>query len=139
MYDYCTYRVALYTRLFLSPVGFFIVAYSVSTRYGVNTDLDLVIFYLDVVINVVYLLQSLIRLGGVSIRYKIEKAFKREISSAVILRQSGVLATVVTIMCFAYDISTEVGQWMRLIRLTFIASSILEVFPHIDVLMVRIM
>lgn len=86
--------------------------------------------------NVVYLVQSLLRIGGTVIRYKIDRAFNRQVDSGELLRKSGLLAVLVTAVCVGVQLDSEVGQWLRLVRLSFIAGTVLEIFPHIDVLMV---
>ena len=129
-------RPALLLRLVLSPLGFFVLAYQVpQTDLAVNGRTDLAVLYLDLLFNVIYLVQSTLRVGGTLIRIKIELAFHREVSLLDELRQSGLLPVVVTVLCFVFGLGSLAGLWIRLVRLTFIASSILEVLPHVDVLM----
>ena len=129
-------RPALLTRLVLSPVGFFVLAYQVpQTDLAVNGPADLAVLYLDLLVNVVYLAQSALRVGGSLIRAKVELAFHRELTLPQTLRQSGLPAVAVTVLCFVFGFASPAGLWIRLVRLSFIASSILEVLPHVDVLM----
>jgi hypothetical protein len=110
------------------------IQHSLSTNSDVQ---DLKAFNgLDILINTCFLLDGLLRLLGLYIFVRIEQAFHREISLIELLRQSGILDMVVSCISFGY-LQSVTGMWIKLLRLILVTVSVLEVFPYVDVLMVR--
>lgn len=85
-------------------------------------------------LNSFFLVDAILRISGLYIFAKIEHAFHRQINFQETFRKSGFLDIVLVFLC--YNIYSEVGLWIRLLRLMQVTTAVLAVFPHIDVLMV---
>lgn len=103
---------------------------------GVNNSTDYGFQVLDDIVIFIFLLDSILRLSGVFIRINIEKAFNREVNPYSVFRQSGFVDIIVTILNISFGFTSIIGIWLRLLRLILITSTVLDLFPHIDVLMV---
>ena len=67
-------------------------------------------------------------------RVKIEKAYQRHVTVLDVIYGSGVFQLIATAFCFGFGLQ-EVGMWARLLRLALTTSTVLEVFPHISILL----
>ena len=84
--------------------------------------------------NAWFLLHGLCMMLGVYMRIKIEKAYQRNVTILDAISGSGVVQFIFTALCFGYGL-TEVGMWTRLIRLALTTSTVLQVFPHLSILL----
>ena len=129
------FRAVRILQIVTWPVAFTVLAYyTPQLDYGINSSTDFNFWVLDNIINAWFLLYSIIRMCGLFMRIKIEKAYQRVVTNYEAVISSGILQFVTVVLCFAFGF-TEVGMWMRLLRLGFTTSTVLEVFPHINVLM----
>ena len=71
---------------------------------------------------------------GVYMRIKIEIAYQRNVTLLDVIYGSGVIQFIFTALCIGFGL-TEVGMWTRLFRLALTTSTVLEVFPHISILL----
>ena len=129
------YRAVRIVQIICWPVAFAVLAYyTPQLDYNINDSTGFNFWVLDNIINAWFLLYSIIRMCGLFMRIKIEKAYQRVVTTYDALMTSGILQFLTVILCFGFGF-TEVGMWMRLLRLGFTTSTVLEVFPHINVLM----
>lgn len=89
---------------------------------------------MDIIVNAVFFLQSVLQIIGVPIRFQIDMHLKHETTTAEIIGQSGVIALLVTIACFVFGSSDYVGLWFRLLRLVFIVNTVFDYFPQTYIL-----
>ena len=129
---------ARYLRFVVPLVAYFVLAWEAENEHPARTSTDLVVLVLDFIANIVFLTQSILTLLGAPIRYRIEQAFNRDVDSLTMVIDSGVLGTVMAVLCLSFPIVFIEGLWLRLFRLALMATSILEFLPHIEMLMVRI-
>ena len=130
---------ARYLRFVAPLVAYFVLAWEAETEqflYSRHTTADVVIYILDLIVNVVFLIQSVITLLGAPIRYRIEQAFNRDVDVVTLCVDSGVLGMIMAVFCLAYPLASMEGLWLRLFRLALMATSILEFLPHIEMLVV---
>ena len=117
------------------PTALAILAYETpQLDYGINSSQDFHFFVLDNIVNSWLLVKGTVRLCGLFMRIKIEKAYQREVTVIDAILGSGVLQLLATCACFGFGF-TDVGLWIRLVRLALTTSTVLEVFPHINILM----
>jgi hypothetical protein len=102
--------------------------------YTINNGVDMNVYILDVIINTWFLVHSFMRVLGLYMRIKVEKAYQREVHALDAFTSSGILQLVATCMCFGYGLNT-VGLWVRVTRLALTTPTVLGVFPHINVLL----
>lgn len=122
-------------RALIWPLAMVVMAYECpQSDFRVNNRTDYSIYVLDLMVCVVILLDSLIRLAGFYIRYQIEVVFHRKINLIAIIHSSGILDTIVAILCLKTGISYP-GLWLRLIRNMIASRVFFDVFPPLEVLL----
>ena len=89
---------------------------------------------MDIIVNAVFFLQSVLQMIGIPIRFQIDKYLNHETTTAEIIGQSGIIALLVTIACFIFGSSDYIGLWFRLFRLVFIVNTVFDYFPQTYIL-----
>lgn len=117
----------------LWTLGFAILAYLVTKDLS-TSPFDIGIIWTDFSLNILLLVFSIIKLCGLHIRIKIESLFNREMDMFETIVECGILEIIVTAVCLAVGLS-NIGLWSRLLRLGLLLSPVLELFPHLNVLM----
>ena len=100
-----------------------------------NNLFDLVVYYLDLVVNGVFALQAVFQIGGSSIRFQFDRYRRHNTTDLEILGQSGALALPITILCFVTGSDTTEGLWFRFVRLLFIVNTIFDFIPQSHILL----
>jgi hypothetical protein len=118
------------------PIAFCVMASEAPRIHITASPTESAFYILDILVNVFFSLDSLFRLCGFALRVLIEKACNREMTVRGMILKSGSIDIIVTFLCFAYQFTTT-GLWFRLLRLLLITASAMEMFPQMDVLMVR--
>jgi hypothetical protein len=90
---------------------------------------------IDTISNVIFLIDGVLRMSGLYIRLCIESAFNRDVSYVSTTLRSGFIDTTMTILSFAYGLEF-LGLWFRIFRLMVLFSVLMDLFPHLDVLLV---
>lgn len=92
-------------------------------------------FYIvSVVVNVWFLINSILLMSGLLIRTKVEKAFNREMTRTEVALDIGIVGFTLDLLCLSYGIS-DVGLWFQVTRLFVATQFVLDLFPHIGILM----
>jgi len=94
-----------------------------------------VVMVLDVIINALFIFESLMVMLSVPMTIKIEKAFDREIDYVSVFLSSGTVDLVVAVLCAIWR-NSNVGSWLRIIRVVTLARVFLEISPYIQILLV---
>jgi hypothetical protein len=90
---------------------------------------------MDLIVNVIFFVQSILQVIGTPIRFQIDMHLKIEATTNEIISQSGVLAMGVTAACFITGSDTYIGLWFRLVRLVFIVNTVFDYFPQSYILL----
>lgn len=104
------------------------------THGDTANDLINSILITSTVLNSWLFFDSILKMSGFLIRIKVEKAFNRDMTSEQILRGMGILDLLLNMLCLSYGIS-EVGLWIQIARLAVLTQAVLDLFPHIGILM----
>lgn len=132
-YEHLVTRVI---RCCVTLIAAIVMANEASKSHFSNDDVS-VFFVLENFVNAWFMMDSMVCFCGVPIRVKIEEAFQREVTTEAVIVSSGTFSFIMAIVCFSLGQSWE-AVWFHLIRLMLMTSALLELVPHIDVLMVSI-
>ena len=91
-------------------------------------------YKLSIVLNVWFIVDSLLKILGFLIRIKVEKAFNREVTTEQVINDLGIIDITVSIIGLSYGLS-EVGLWFLVAQLFIKTQAVLDIFPHIGILM----
>ena len=124
-----------YTHLVMWPIAFAVLAYETpQSDYTINNQTDFNFYVLDIINNAWFLIYGICKVLGLHMRIRIEKAYQRKVTAMEAFADSGAVQLLVCMLCLGYGM-TETGQWMRLVRLALTTSTLLELFPHMNVLL----
>jgi hypothetical protein len=104
---------------------------------SINDSTDYAFTCLDYLVNVFFLFSSSMRVVGLLIRVKIERAFNRSLNLWEMFFSHDQLLAIMCVVCLVLGYSTHAGLWLRMFRLLIISSSVMVLFPRLNVLQVR--
>jgi len=123
-----------YTHLVMWPIAFSVLVYETpQADYSINSQTDFNFYVLDAIINTWFLVYGVCKLLGLHMRIRIEKAYQRKVTVMQAIVDSGAVQLLACCLCLGYGI-TETGLWIRLVRLALTTSTVLDLFPHMSVL-----
>ena len=130
-------KLIKYTR-FIGLLGAFIILTVDGTTNpeSLNDLLD-VIYPLDYVVNVYYIIDGGLKMCSMYCYLCIAKNCEQNVTYITYMRRSGVLDVPLSVFCLIYRNDTGVNQWLHLIRCMMLSFFFLEQAPQIDVLMVN--
>lgn len=102
---------------------------------GENSPTEIGIKYTDILVNIYFLIDAIIRLLGIPMFIRIEYAFGREANGFNLILKSGSFRDIlIVILCLSYGI-TITGLWLRLLLVVSLIPSFIEIVPKLSILL----
>ena len=102
---------------------------------GIHNWLDYVSYAVDIIVNIGFLLDAIVRVISIPMSIRIENACGRNVDKVQMLFMNDSFVTIPLIVLSLSIGLTPSGYWCRIARLVILTPTFLETFPHLSILL----